>query len=87
MEAIIYQCIFNFHDCTLHPLTTNVPHHIEISQLICNEFTGFYIMGNIAVKWQTEVFVRRCFVKKQFLKNSLKSDPSTGVFLCTLRNL
>ena len=30
-------------------LTTNVPYHIEISQLICiaNQFTGFYMMGNI----------------------------------------
>ena len=31
------------------PLTTNVPHHIETSQLIChaNEVTGFYMIGNI----------------------------------------
>ena len=33
----------------LNPLTTNVPHYIETSQLICNEnqLTGFYMMGNI----------------------------------------
>ena len=32
-----------------NPLTTNVPHHIETSQLICNpdQLTGFYVMGNI----------------------------------------
>ena len=31
------------------PLTTNVPHLIETSQLICiaNQLTGFYMMGNI----------------------------------------
>ena len=35
-------------DVLLKPLTTNVPHHIETSQLICsaNQLTGFYIMGN-----------------------------------------
>ena len=33
----------------INPLTTNVPHHIETSQLICieNQLTGFYMMGNI----------------------------------------
>ena len=33
----------------LNPLMTNVPHHIETSQLICNanQLTGFYMMGNI----------------------------------------
>ena len=32
-----------------NPLTTNVPYHIETSQLIinANQLTGFYIMGNI----------------------------------------
>ena len=32
----------------INPLTTNVPYHIETSQLICtaNQVTGFYIMGN-----------------------------------------
>ena len=37
-------------ECKLpNPLTTNVPHHIETSQLICNanQLTGFYMMGNI----------------------------------------
>ena len=30
-------------------LTTNVPHHTETSQLICNvnQLIGFYMMGNI----------------------------------------
>ena len=34
---------------SLNPLETNVPNHIEISQLICNanQLTGFYMMGNI----------------------------------------
>ena len=34
---------------TFDPLTTNVPHHIETSQLISNAnlLTGFYMMGNI----------------------------------------
>ena len=33
----------------INPLTTNVPHHIETSPLICiaNQLTGFYIIGNI----------------------------------------
>ena len=33
----------------INPLTTNVPHHIETSQLICsaNQLTGFYMMENI----------------------------------------
>ena len=33
----------------INPLTTNVLHHIEISQLICNanQLTGFYMMWNI----------------------------------------
>ena len=32
----------------INALTTNVPHHIEISQVIfsANQFSGFYIMGN-----------------------------------------
>ena len=32
----------------LNPLTTNVSHDIETSQLICsaNQLTGFYIMEN-----------------------------------------
>ena len=31
----------------INPLTTNVPHYIETIQLICNQLTGFYIIGNI----------------------------------------
>ena len=32
-----------------NPLTTNVPHRIKTSQLICNvsQLTGFYMMGDI----------------------------------------
>ena len=34
-------------------LTTNVPHYIEPSQLICsaNQLTGFYMMGNAHRYW------------------------------------
>ena len=34
---------------SLNPLTTNVPNHVETSQLIgiANHLAGFYIMGNI----------------------------------------
>ena len=33
-------------------LMTNVPHHIETSQLICsaNQLTGFYVMKTLVVK-------------------------------------
>ena len=33
----------------INSLTTNAPHDIEISQLICiaNQLTGFYMMENI----------------------------------------
>ena len=33
------------------PLTINVPHHIETSQLICiaDQLTGFYMMRNIGL--------------------------------------
>ena len=33
----------------INTLTTTGPYHIETSQLICiaNQFTGFYMMGNI----------------------------------------
>ena len=36
---------------SFNPLTTNVPHHIETSQLICNanHLTGFYILGTLIV--------------------------------------
>ena len=42
--------LFNSENCEIFkPLTTNVPHHIQNSQLICNanQLTGFYMMGNI----------------------------------------
>ena len=36
---------------SINPLTTNVPHHIETSQLICiaNQLTGFYMKGTLVV--------------------------------------
>ena len=35
----------------INPLTTNVPYHIETSQLICNvnQFTRFYMMRTLVV--------------------------------------
>ena len=35
-----------------NPLTNNVPHHIETSQLICraNQLADFYLMGELVVK-------------------------------------
>ena len=47
------QRFFNLRDRVrfqhINPSTTNVPHHTETSQLICNvnQLTGFYMMGNI----------------------------------------
>ena len=46
--------IVHFQRCfqdPVNPLTTNVPHHIETSQLIsnANQLTGFYMMGNIGL--------------------------------------
>ena len=41
LEDLLMQILFN-------PLTINVLHHIETSQLICvtNQLTGFSMMGN-----------------------------------------
>ena len=38
------------HKNQINPWKTNVPHHIETSQLIyiANQLTGFYMMGNIS---------------------------------------
>ena len=41
----------HFDSMSLHmnPLTTNITHHIENSQLVCgaNQLTGLYMTGNI----------------------------------------
>ena len=43
------------------PKTTNVPHHIETSQLICNanQLIGFYIMWNsaVVVQWLSLLYI------------------------------
>ena len=41
---------YRYFSTPVNPLTTNVTHHIETSQLICilNQLTGFYMMGNIS---------------------------------------
>ena len=48
----ITECV-NYYKMGLNPLTTNVPYHIETSQLICNttQLAGFYMMGNIGRYW------------------------------------
>ena len=40
--------LFTYTKEIFNPLTTNVPHHIETSQFICNanQLTGFYVMEN-----------------------------------------
>ena len=45
--------LIKFTEETLNPLTTNVPHHIETSQLIsiANQLTGFYMIENIGRLW------------------------------------
>ena len=42
----------------INPLTTNVFHHVETSQLICipTQLTGFYMMGNIRRYWVNGIF-------------------------------
>ena len=42
-------CNGNIGKKLVKPVPTNVPHHIETSQLICNanQLVGFYMMGNI----------------------------------------
>ena len=47
------QCI----QSDFNPLRTNVPHHIETSQLICNanQLTGFYMRENIGPSWVNEL--------------------------------
>ena len=59
-ELLAKDSFFKIHDCNLqklvkemfkvNPLTTNVPHHIETSQLICtaDQLTGFYTEETLA---------------------------------------
>ena len=44
-----YKFFIFFNTNSFNPLTTNVPHHIETSQLICNanQLTGSYMIGNV----------------------------------------
>ena len=46
-----------------NPLTTNVPHHIETSQLICNanQLTGFYMIWKLVVNGLNEYKFRHGF--------------------------
>ena len=43
--------LHRFKKVFFNPLTTDVPQHIETSQLICyaNQLPGFYMMGTLAV--------------------------------------
>ena len=45
----------------VNPLTTNVPHCIETSQLIfiASQLTGFYMMGNIGRSWVKRLFTEQ----------------------------
>ena len=45
--SVLFYIRFKYH--SFNPLTTNVPHHIETSQLICgtNQLICFYMIGNI----------------------------------------
>ena len=50
----------------INPLTTNVSHHMETSQLICiaNQLTGFYMMGTLVVNglmWYFELIQIKMF--------------------------
>ena len=47
---------------SFNPLMTNVPHHIETSQLTCiaNQLTGFYMIENIVVN-ELKLFVLNKF--------------------------
>ena len=58
---------------TLNLLTTNVPHHIGISQLICspNQFTGFYMMGTLFVNG-----LKRSFFVEKYYFYWLLMNPS-----------
>ena len=48
MVRKVFECL-DAGAVVINPLTTNVPHHIETSQLICraNQLAGFYMLGNI----------------------------------------
>lgn len=52
-----------------NPLTINVAHHIETSQLICNtdQFTGFYMMDNTGRKWVKDLFCKCAQIRRNLL--------------------
>ena len=54
---------------TINSSTTNVPHNIEMSQLICiaNQLAGFFMMGNIGCLWINPKYLG---TKWYFLKTS-----------------
>ena len=59
---------------TINSSTTNVPHNIEMSQLICiaNQLAGFFMMGNIGYLWVNHKYLgtKRCFLKTSKQWNS-----------------
>ena len=64
-----------------NPLTANVPHYIEISQLICiaDQLTGFYMMGNIGRYWiNAKTYVFLVGTVKDFMKDIKATSWAPG---------
>ena len=71
----------------VNPLTTNVPHHIETSQLICtaDQLTGFYMMGTFIVNGLTWSLFSKSRMRFLTLQNAhilleMNWDLSHGTF-------
>ena len=69
-----------------NPLTTNVPHHIETSQLICraNQLTSFYMMGNIGRQWVNMLIVSD---QKQLFTDVIQNRCSQKLAIFTVNQL
>ena len=63
-------------NASLNPLTTNLPHHIEASELICiaNQLAGFCIMGNIVWLWVT-IWVILCCRRRRYILETPREIP------------
>ena len=71
---------------SFNSLTTNVPHHIETSQLTCfaNQLTGFCMMGNIGRQWAKRLLWRNLLYKNE-LPQFINPFHVTGLFLYILK--
>ena len=60
-------------------LTTNVPHHIETNQLICNanQLIDFYMMGNIGRSWDKILEFNNKYI---LLKIKIKIDVNDPIY-------